>query len=635
MAEQSQLSEDSAPGAGRSGLSGILILLSSVLIVVILYFARDIIVPITLAILLSFLLSPAARGLRRLRMGRVTAVTITVLIAFIVIVGFGAVVVREISSLAQDLPEYRNNLEAKVHSLPELIPGGGIVRRAAAILSDLRNELTKAETHTSVPAERPSPTGTPIAEPPKPVPVEIRQPDLAPLQLVQTIVGPLLQPLATSGLVIVFVIMILLDWEDLRDRLLRLAGRRELHRTTDAMNDAAQRVSRYLMRLLAVNLTCGVPIGVGLTVIGIPNASLWAIFVVLLRFVPYLGIVIAASFPIALAIAVDPGWTLLLWTIALFVVVELTVANLVEPWVYGAGTGLSPVALIVAAVFWTWLWGPIGLLLSTPLTACLVVLGRHVRHLQFLDVMLGNEPVLTPEETFYQRLLANDSDEASEQAEEFAKGRSIAEFFDEVAIPALRKAQADSDRGALSARRCAEIKEAVGAMLENLSDDAASMPDETVRPKNATMPATFCIVGRNEFDAAAALLLMHLLRQGGRAEVVQVLSADVLASEASYPSPLKDAMLICLSLISTSSPARVRYLVRRIRRRAPRANVLIGFWGLSQGELAAAKTTIGASVEIVITLRDAAARMPAFANSSAGNPDFAAALASNQAATML
>jgi predicted PurR-regulated permease PerM len=635
MANQSQLSEDSAPGAGRSGLSGILIFLSSILIVAVLYFARDIIVPITLAILLSFLLSPAVRGLRRLRMGRVTAVTITVLIAFIVIAGFGAVFVREISSLAQDLPAYRSNLEAKVHSLPELIPGGGIVRRAAAILSDLRNELTRAEIHASVPAESPASTGTAIAEPPKPVPVEIRQPDLAPLQLVQSIVGPLLQPLATSGLVVVFVIMILLDWEDLRDRLLRLAGRRELHRTTDAMNDAAQRVSRYLMRLLVVNLTCGVPIGVGLAVIGIPNASLWAIFVVSLRFVPYLGIVIAASFPIALAIAVDPGWTLLLWTIALFVVVELTVANLVEPWVYGAGTGLSPVALIVAAVFWTWLWGPIGLLLSTPLTACLVVLGRHSEHLEFFDVMLGNEPVLTPEETFYQRLLANDSDEASEQAEEFAKERSIAEFFDEVAIPALRRAQADSDRGALSATRCAEIKEAVGAMLENLSDDAGPMPDDIVRPKNATMPATCCIVGRNELDIAAALLLMHLLRQGGRVEVVRVLSADVLTSEASYPSPLKDAVLICLSLISTSSPARVRYLVRRIRRRAPRANVLIGFWGLSPGELAAAKTTIGASVDIVITLRNAAARMPAFANSSAGNPDFAAALVSNQAATML
>jgi hypothetical protein len=215
-----------------------------------------------------------------------------------------------------------------------------------------------------------------------------------------------------------------------------------LHRTTEAMNDAAQRISRYLMSQLVVNISCGLPIGLGLTLIGIPNAALWGILVVLLRFVPYLGIVIAAAFPLALAIAVAPDWMLLLWTALLFAGIELVVANLVEPLVYGGTTGLSSVALIAAATFWTWLWGPIGLLLSTPMTVCLVVLGRHVPPLQFLNVLLGSEPVLTPAETFYQRILANDPEEATEQAEEFANNSSLTEFFDEVAIPALARAQA-------------------------------------------------------------------------------------------------------------------------------------------------------------------------------------------------
>ena len=487
MANQPKPADIRSPDEERSGLSAALAILSAAVVVGLLYVARDVIVPITLAILLSFLLSPAVRALGRLHMGRVTAVALTVLATSIVCFGFAAIVVSEISSLARDLPENRYNLEAKVRSLPELVPGGAVFHRATEVLRDLRKELTKPESREPNPAERLSPTHNPVAEPTKPVPVEIRQPDLEPVQLIQSIVEPLLQPLATGGLVIVFVIMILIDWEDLRDRLLRLGGRHDLHRTTEAMTEAARRVRQYLTRLLIVNMTCGVPIGVGLTVIGIPNAALWAIFVVLLRFVPYLGIVIAASFPVALAIAVDPGWTLLLWTIALFMVVELIVTNFVEPWVYGSGTGLSPVALIVAAVCWTWLWGPIGLLLSTPLTACLVVLGRHIRHLQFLDVLLSNKPALTPEETFYQRLLADNSDDATEQAEEFVKTRSFAEFCDEVVIPALARTQGDRDRGAISGERCAKVRQGIETVIENLFDatieEVSPMPEGFARPE--------------------------------------------------------------------------------------------------------------------------------------------------------
>jgi predicted PurR-regulated permease PerM len=596
------------------GLIGMLTVLMSGLVVAILYFARDIFIPITLAVLLSFLLAPAVRWFRRLQMGRVVAVAVTVLGAFVAISVFAAIVTQEVSSLAQGLPEYRHNIEAKINSLPGLIPGSGVMNRTAAIFRDLRNELTRSETPSSPQTGGRSPIGTSTVEPTKPIPVEIKQPDPEPLQIVQSIVGPLLQPMAAAGLVIVFVIMILLGREDLRDRLLRLAGRRDLHRTTEAMGDAAQRIRRYLLSQLVVNATYGLPIGVGLTVIGIPNAALWGILAALLRFIPYLGVVVAACFPLALAVAVDPGWMLLVWTILLFVIIELVVANAVEPWLFGARTGLSSVALIAAATFWTWLWGPIGLLLSTPLTVCLAVLGRHVPQLQFLDVILGNELVLTPEETFYQRLLANDPEEASEQAEEFAKERSLAEFFDEVAIPALARAQADSDRDALAPLRRTTVREGVQTMLENLSDDildtAASTPGPTARSEGGIPPVIFCVAGRNELDEAAASLLVYLLHLESHFRIEEALPADVLASDNSYRALLEGATLVCLSLISTGSPARARYLVRRVRRRAPRAKVLVGFWGALPEEIAAEEARITTSADFVATsLRDAIANI--------------------------
>ena len=606
---------DQPPGAyGRgasqipSGFFGVPILLTVGLVVAFLYLARDLIVPIALAILLSFLLAPAVRGLRRWHIGRVTAVSLTVLMAFLAIIGFTAVILQEVSSLAQQLPEYRSNLETKIRSLPGAVPGAGVLRRATSMVQELGRELKQSETEISTSTGDRSATGT---SPAKPVPVAIQRPEFEPLQIVQSIVGPLLQPLAMAGLVIVFVVMILLEREDLRDRLLRLAGRGDLHRTTVAMDDAARRISRYLSRQLIVNACCGLPIGFGLAVIGIPNAALWGIFAAMLRFLPYLGIIIAASFPVALAVAVDPGWMLLVWVVLLFVGVELVVANLLEPWVYGASTGLSSVALIAAATFWTWLWGPVGLLLSTPLTVCLVVLGRHVPQLEFLDVMLGNQPVLAPDETFYQRLLANDPEEATEQAEEFMKERSLGEFFDEVAIPALVMAQIDSDDGALLPERRLMIKQGVQAMLENLSDEATADPasGHSTSPVIAGAPRILCIAGRNELDEAAALLLVHSLRLEHPVTIAEALPAEALKSDR-YHSSLEEAMVICLSLISTQSAVRARYLMRRLQRRAPRARVLVGFWRLDPGDLEATVATIDRPNTIVVTsLREATASL--------------------------
>ena len=604
--------DKTASAAGLRGLRNIsaLVPMLTVLIagtvIAFLYFARDVIIPITLGVLLSFLLAPAVRRLRRVRVGRVPAVMLTVLAAFLAIFGFASIVVHETTTLAQELPEYRYNLETKVRSLPGSVPGNGIFHRLAGMFRDLRNELTKSETDGSTRANRQSLFSASPEEPGKPVPVEIRQPELQPLQLLESIVQPLLQPLAMAGLVVVFAIMILLEREDLRDRLLRLAGR-DLHRTTVAMDDAAQRISRYLLRQLVVNACVGVPIGFGLALIGIPNAALWGILAALLRFIPYLGIVIAACFPVALAIAVDPGWMSLLWVVLLFVGIELVISNLLEPWAYGASTGLSPVALIAAATFWTWLWGPIGLLLSTPMTVCLVVLGRHVPQLEFLDVMLGSDPVLAPSDSFYQRLLANDPEEATEQAREFIRQGSVAEFFDTVVIPALDRAQADSDRGVLSPERRTIIVAGIRAMLEDLADEAA--PDAEAEPPvspRTEEPAIVCVAGRNELDEAAALLIVHLWRAEHRPGGAEALPTYALAADAGSQSVFRRAGLVCLSLISTGSPARAHYLERRLRRRAPRAMVLVGFWGLPDSELAVAAETMAQHDTIVVSsLRDA------------------------------
>ncbi|HEV2098036.1 MAG TPA: AI-2E family transporter [Stellaceae bacterium] len=587
MADRLPSTNDNDTGPARTAgpsLSASLSVLTASVIIAALYFAREILVPIALAVLLSFLLAPVVRRLRRIGAGRIVAVGVTVLVAFVAIFGFAAVLVREASSLAPQLPDYRSNIEAKIRTLPQ-IAGGGLIQRASMMLHQLHNELLRSESRLSTPAGLPANSSPSPVEPAKPLPVEIRQPEPSPLEIAQSVVGPLLQPLAMAGLIVVLVILILLDREDLRDRLLRLAGVGDLHRTTEAMDDAAQRVSRYLLMQLAVNAAAGLLIGCGLTVIGVPNPALWGILVVLFRFIPFLGIVIAACFPLALAIAVDPGWALVVWTAVLFVGTEVIIANLVEPYLLGDSAGLSATAVIIAAIFWTWLWGPIGLLLSTPLTACLVVLGRHVPQVHFLNVLFGNEPALAPEETLYQRMLANDPEEAAEQAEEFAKERSLTEFFDTVAIPGLMRAQADSDRGLLSGDRRARLKEAFSTMLENLHDD--NQPEEvgpTAQPEGAGPNRTvICIAGRNELDEAAALMLAHLLHPRGFA--VRVFPADALAPDGGARFGSTDAAIICLSLLSTGAPARARYLVRRARKRAPGARLILGFWALDTQQL--------------------------------------------------
>src|SRR5437660_4172895 len=522
-----------------------------------LYFARPVLEPIALAMLLALLLAPAVRWLHLRGIGRAAAVFATVLFAFIVIAGFAAAVGDEVITVARNLPQYEENVATKIGSLHGVVPGAGILGRATQVFHDLGTQLEGTVGSSTPPVAAQGESA--------PVPVEIRQNEPALLQLLRNVIGPMLLPVAEAGLVLLLVIMILLKREDLRDRLLRLAGARDLHPPHAALYDAPEWVSRYLLMQLAVGLCYGLPVGIGLAIIGIPNAPLWGLLGVLLRFVPYIGGPLTAVVPCALAIAVSPGWGVFFSTVLLFIAVETVTANLIEPWIYARTTGRSSVAVVAAATFWAWLWGPVGLLLATPLTVCLVVLGRYLPPLRFLDILLGNRPVLSPQESFYQRLLARDPEEATEQAEEFAKEKSIEAFFDEVAIPALALAQADSDRGVLAGNHRAVIAEGFAAILDNLAEDGLVEPEESERQG----PPIACLAARNELDLAAAWLLQHLLRMRGHRAVV--FSPDALSTFNLDRLPLRGAAIVCLSLVRTTSPASACCRVRRVRGTAQEA----------------------------------------------------------------
>jgi predicted PurR-regulated permease PerM len=576
------------------------------IIVATLYFGREIFVPIALAILLSFVLAPLVGLLQHLRVPRGLAVVSVVVAAFALIFAMGSLLATQLTQLAGDLPRYQSTISEKIQSFRETTAGRGTLERASGMLKDLGKELDKPNDTGSKPS-----SGSILAPkspaPVSPVQVEVRQPDPGALESLRTLISPLLHPLATTGIIIIFVIFILLQREDLRNRLIRLAGSHDLQRTTAALDDAAGRLSRLFLIQLLVNGAFGVVIGIGLWLIGIPSPILWGILAAVLRFVPYIGAVIAAAFPLALAVAVDPGWSLLLWTSALFLVVEPLVGHVIEPMVYGHSTGLSPVAIVASATFWTALWGPIGLVLATPLTVCLVVLGRHVERLEFLDVMFGDRPPLSPPEIFYQRMLAGDPTEAAEKAEEFLKERSLSSYYDEVALKGLQLAQADAERGALNPERLTKIRDAVAEFANDLSDqddrpppkvrsttdpEAASAVESVaenapyenlpVLSKIALLPEwqsdhpVLCVAGRSLIDESAAIMLSQLCTAHGLAARVE--GAGALSPTNVLRLETTGVAIVCLVYLDASGPAHMRYSVRRLRRKLPDATIILGCW---------------------------------------------------------
>ena len=587
-------------------LSAVATSILAVIIITMLYFGREIFVPIALAILLSFVLAPVVGILQRIHVPRGLAVVSVVLVAFALIFAMGSLLASQLTQLAGDLPRYQSTISEKIQSFRDTKAGSGTLERASDMLKDLSKELDKPKNAASAPAS--SPTINPNAPGPRaPVPVEVRQPDPGALESLRTLISPLVHPLATTGIIIIFVIFILLQREDLRNRLIRLAGSYDLQRTTAALDDAAGRLSRLFLTQLIVNGAFGVVIGMGLWLIGIPSAILWGILAAVLRFVPYIGSVIAAAFPLALAVAVDPGWTMLLWTLALFLIVEPVVGQVVEPMVYGHSTGLSAVAVVASATFWTALWGPIGLVLATPLTVCLVVLGRHVERLEFLDVMFGDRPALSPPEIFYQRMLAGDPTEAAEKAEQFLKERSLASYYDEVALKGLQLAQVDAERGALDEERLTKIRDAVREFASDVSDQddrppaklhlttdaeaSSAVESVTENAAHENLPVirkedlppewlgehpVLCMAGRSLIDEAAAIMLAQLSTAHGLAARVE--GAEALSTTNVFQLETAGVAIVCLVYLDSNGPAHMRYSVRRLRRKLPKAVIILGCW---------------------------------------------------------
>jgi len=607
-----------------------------------LYIGREILVPIALAVLLSFVLAPLVELLQRVRVPRSIAVIFIVSLAFIGILGLGALMAAQVTQLASDLPSYRATLREKIQTLRGAAAGTSTLERASEVLQDLGKELDKPK--SDAPSSSVFTGSSPAAE--KPITVEVKQPDPGALQTLVMLITPLVHPLTTTGIVLIFVIFILIQKQDLRNRLIRLAGARDLQRTTAAMDDAGRRLSRLFLTQLALNAAFGIVIGFGLWLIGVPSAPLWGMLAMILRFVPYVGAAIAAIFPLVLAAAVGPGWSMVLWTAALFVIVEPIAGHVIEPLLYGHSTGLSPVAVIASATFWTWLWGPVGLVLATPLTVCLVVLGRHVDQLKFLDVMLGDRPALTPPELAYQRMLAGDPVEAAEQAQEILKQKGLADYYQDVLIAALKLAELDARRGSLDQELMLRIRDAVAEIVDDLSTyedrpaDVLPKPVEEQSPKPdlgdnkgsqvvhlserwRTGKAVLCVPGVGLIDEAATLILAQLIEKQGIG--VRAEQADVLSISRIFGLDTKGIVIICLCYVESASPAQIRYAIRRLRRKAPEAFILIARLGEENG-IEPTQTFGSENVELVASLASSTSRIHAIAQKADGTPSITAPL---------
>ncbi len=549
-------------------------LVALLVVTAVLHFARDVLIPLALAILLSFLLAPAVRRLERWKLGRVVSTLFVVVLGFSLIGGIGWVAGRQAVALTAKLPEYRANVQAKMRVLRD--PSSGTqLGKAAEAVKDLQEQ---ADTAPRKPM--------PVTETPK-----------SPFAQLAEVVAPFAKPVGTALAVVVFTILLLLHRENMRERLIGLIGARRINVTTQALGEASFRVSRYLFMQLVVNACFGIPFGIALYFIGIPNAMLWGLLATLLRFVPYAGVWIAVSMPALLAFAISDGWSQIAWVLGVFMVLELALVNVLEPWLYGRSAGLSPIAVIAAALFWTWLWGPAGLLLAMPLTVCVAVMGRHIPELGYLNVLLGVEPVLAPDARFYQRLVAMDQDEAEELAETHANEKGLLSLYGEVVIPALGLAEQDRHAGTLDEAHVRFIFDSTRRIVEYVEDRSESA-QEPAKPARQAAPPVCIVAAHDEADHVAGRVLARMLPTPEcepRVIPFPLLAAETLDKIAGHA-----CRVVCISAVPPQAANAAGHLCKRLKRRFPEMQVLVALWTSENTERAAARLR-AAGADVVAT----------------------------------
>ena len=550
-----------------------------------LYFGRDVLVPVALAVLFTFLLTPAVKGLQKRRVPKAIAITFVVTAVLMVAGSLGYLVSKQIAALTAELPAYETNLRAKIKSVRELSSGEGMLGGAGDMLGRLGAELDAEQ----------QPGKAATVEKPKNITVMTSEPGL--LSSYLGIIGPLLHPVVQSILVAIFGIFFLFQREDLRDRLIRLAGRGDLLKTTAAMNDAGSKISKLFMMQALVNGSFGLFIGISLWLMGVPAAALWGVFAALMRFIPYVGSILAAVFPILLAAAISPDWTLPLMVAGLFVVTEPIVGHIIEPLAFGHTAGLSPVAIIAAAAFWTALWGPVGLLLATPLTICLAVIGRHVEGLGFLDILFGSTPALTPAQTFYHRLLARDRSDAVTISEKWLSDETMADFLKKIAVPGLMLAENDRLQRRLSTIDQTSLSIEFSAVLDAVFVSDTDNPGSTEDRSILLLPAPGSI------NFAATTALSASLSAAG----VPHMMLDENASSPLTGSGGSIGQTQALVLVYLVDPPaeRVDFMRRRLKGKFGTIPMIVAGWFASNEDDAVAKQHAGVLELITTRLEEA------------------------------
>jgi len=555
----------------------------SAMVVSCLYWGQKICIPIALAVFLTFLLAPLVTILQRRGLPRTPSAILVVLFAVLLLGGVGWLVTNEVKSLADDVPTYTKNIKGKIRSLRQM-SNGSVVERLDKMVEDIVREWESPTTESKDGTADMPAAGSGSAPPAKPVVVVPQPQGSALMSRVSGLLGPAAEWLAGLALALVLVVFMLLKREDLRNRLIRLVGHGRITVMTKAVDDAGQRISRFLVMQLIVNGSFGLALGIGLLAIHVPHALLWGLLATLLRYVPYLGSWIMATLLIALSLAFFPGWLQPCLVLGLIIVLEVFTANVVEPRLFGHSMGISEVGLMVAAAFWAFLWGPVGLVLSSPLTVCLVVLGKYVPHLEFLDVLLGNEQVLDADVSYYQRLLARDQDEATQLVLTQAKTSSLEQVYDGILAPALNYLKRDRARDDLTVadeqfvlRATQEIVEDLGERQADALKKAAIQMTESAELALQKVRVLGC-PGHDEADHLALEMFRQLL-DPARWDV-ELLSIELLSAEMVALAGEKKPAVVCIGAIPPGGLAHTRHLCRRLRTQLPDAKIVVGRWGL-------------------------------------------------------